>query len=84
MPDNYEHPVEIEHDEDGRFVVAFPDFGWGATDGTAPAGTRRWPKPRTFCARSSRPRFGRAATCPSRRGPGRGGPLNHLLIQLVK
>ena len=33
MPDTFNYPVEIERDEDGRFVVTFPDFGWGATDG---------------------------------------------------
>ena len=33
MPDTFNYPVEIECDEDGRFVVTFPDFGWGATDG---------------------------------------------------
>ena len=33
MPDSYNYPAEIERDEDGRFVVSFPDFGWGATDG---------------------------------------------------
>ena len=33
MPDTYNYPAAIERDEDGRFVVAFPDFGWGATDG---------------------------------------------------
>ena len=33
MPDTYNYPAEIERDEDGRHVVAFPDFGWGATDG---------------------------------------------------
>jgi len=33
MPDTYNYPAEIEPDEDGRFVVTFPDFGWGATDG---------------------------------------------------
>ena len=27
------YPAEIERDEDGRYVVIFPDFGWGATDG---------------------------------------------------
>ena len=27
------YPAEIERDADGRFVVTFPDFGWGATDG---------------------------------------------------
>ena len=34
MPDTYNYPAEIERHEDGRFVVTFPDFGWGATDGT--------------------------------------------------
>ena len=33
MPDTYNYPAELDRDEDGRFVVAFPDFGWGATDG---------------------------------------------------
>ena len=33
MPDTYNYPVEIERDGDGRYVVGFPDFGWGATDG---------------------------------------------------
>ncbi len=33
MPDTFSYPAEIERDEDGRFVVTFPDFGWGATDG---------------------------------------------------
>jgi antitoxin HicB len=33
MPDTYNYPAEIERDEDGRYVVVFPDFGWGATDG---------------------------------------------------
>ena len=33
MPDTYNYPAEVERDEDGRFVVTFPDFGWGATDG---------------------------------------------------
>ncbi len=33
MPDRYDYPAEIERGEDERFVVAFPDFGWGATDG---------------------------------------------------
>ena len=35
MPDTYNYPAEIERDEDGRFVVTFPDFGWGATDGAS-------------------------------------------------
>ena len=33
MSDTYNYPAEIKRDEDGRYVVAFPDFGWGATDG---------------------------------------------------
>ena len=33
MPDTYNYPAEIARDEDDRYVVAFPDFGWGATDG---------------------------------------------------
>ena len=33
MPDTCNYPAEIERDEDGRYVVTFPDFGWGATDG---------------------------------------------------
>ena len=33
MQESYNYPAEIERDEDGRFVVVFPDFGWGATDG---------------------------------------------------
>ena len=33
MPDTYNYPAGIERDDDGRYVVAFPDFGWGATDG---------------------------------------------------
>ena len=33
MPDTFNYPAEIERDEDGRFVITFPDFGWGATDG---------------------------------------------------
>ncbi len=33
MPDGYNYPADIQHDEDGRHVVTFPDFGWGATDG---------------------------------------------------
>ncbi len=34
MLDTFNYPAEIQRDEDGRFVVTFPDFGWGATDGT--------------------------------------------------
>ncbi len=30
---NFNYPAEFERDEDGRHVVTFPDFGWGATDG---------------------------------------------------
>ena len=33
MPDTYNYPAQIERDEDGRYVVTLPDFGWGATDG---------------------------------------------------
>lgn len=33
MPASFDYPAEIERDEDGRHVVTFPDFGWGATDG---------------------------------------------------
>ncbi len=33
MRHTFNYPAEIEQDEDGRFVVMFPDFGWGATDG---------------------------------------------------
>ena len=33
MPNTFNYPMEVERDEDGRFVVTFPDFGWGATDG---------------------------------------------------
>ena len=33
MPDSYNYPAAIERDADGRHVVSFPDFGWGATDG---------------------------------------------------
>ena len=32
MPDSFNYPAEIEQDENGRFVITFPDFG-GATDG---------------------------------------------------
>ena len=33
MSDTYNYPTEVERDLDGRHVVTFPDFGWGATDG---------------------------------------------------
>ena len=33
MPNNFNYPAAITQDEDGRFVITFPDFGWGATDG---------------------------------------------------
>ncbi|WP_446831002.1 type II toxin-antitoxin system HicB family antitoxin [Candidatus Foliamicus sp.] len=33
----FSYPVEIERDEDGRHVIFFPDFGWGATDGATRA-----------------------------------------------
>ena len=35
MPDTCNYPAEIERDEDGRFVVTFPDFGWGARNGAS-------------------------------------------------
>ena len=28
MSDTYNYPAAIERDEDGRYVVVFPDFGW--------------------------------------------------------
>ena len=37
MPECYTYPARIERDEDGRHVVRFPDFGWGATDGATRA-----------------------------------------------
>jgi antitoxin HicB len=27
MSDTYNYPAELERDEDGRYVVVFPDFG---------------------------------------------------------
>lgn len=33
MTDGYSYPADIQRDADGRYVVVFPDFGWGATDG---------------------------------------------------
>ena len=33
MSDTYNYPAKVERDLDGRYVVTFPDFGWGATDG---------------------------------------------------
>ena len=33
MPDTHNYPAEIERTEEGRYVVTFPDFVWGATDG---------------------------------------------------
>ena len=35
MPDTYNYPAKVERDDDGRYLVAFPDFGWGATDGAS-------------------------------------------------
>ena len=29
MPGTFNYLAEIERDKDGRFVVTFPDFGWG-------------------------------------------------------
>ena len=36
MSDTFNYPADIERDEEGRHVVVFPDFGWGATDGATP------------------------------------------------
>ena len=33
MPATHTYTAEIDRDEDGRYVVIFSDFGWGATDG---------------------------------------------------
>ena len=33
MPDAINYHAEVERDPDGRYVVTFPDFGWGTTDG---------------------------------------------------
>lgn len=33
MPETFNYPAVIERDEGDRFVVTFPDFGWGGTDG---------------------------------------------------
>ncbi len=33
MSDCHTYPAQVERDEDGRYVVTFPDFGWGVTDG---------------------------------------------------
>ena len=33
MSDTYNYPTKVERDLDGRYIVTFPDFGWGATDG---------------------------------------------------
>ena len=30
---DFNYPAKVERDEDGRHLVTFPDFGWGATDG---------------------------------------------------
>lgn len=37
MPATFNYPAAIERDEDGRHVVTFPDFGWGASDGASRA-----------------------------------------------
>lgn len=29
----FQYPATIKQDEDGRYLVRFPDFGWGGTDG---------------------------------------------------
>ena len=33
MLDTFNYPADVECDAEGRYVVTFPDFGWGATDG---------------------------------------------------
>jgi len=33
MSNRLAYPVKLRTDEDGRVVVTFPDFSWGATDG---------------------------------------------------
>ena len=33
MQETCNFPTEIELDEDGCYVVVFPDFGWRASDG---------------------------------------------------
>lgn len=33
IPDTHAYPAWVECDQNGRYVVTFPDFGWGATDG---------------------------------------------------
>ena len=33
MSDTCNYPAVMERDEDGRYVIVFPDFGWGAPDG---------------------------------------------------
>ena len=37
MPDTHAYPAWVERDQDGRYVVTFPDFGWGPTDGATRA-----------------------------------------------
>ena len=37
MPATFDYPAAIARDEDGRHVVTFPDFGWGASDGASRA-----------------------------------------------
>ena len=33
MTVTYGYSAEVEQDSEGRYVLTFPDFGWGATDG---------------------------------------------------
>ena len=33
MTVTYSYPAKLERDDDGGYVVTFPDFGWGATEG---------------------------------------------------
>ena len=53
MPNTDDDPAEIECDEDGRHVGAFPDFGWGATDG-AKRGFRSGVSPAISTSRRAR------------------------------
>ena len=71
MPDTYNYPAEIECDEDGRFVVAFPDFGWGATDGETRDEALAESKDLLRELIATTIREGRALPEPSRAGRGR-------------
>ena len=75
MPDTYHYPAEIERDEDGRYVVAFPDFGWGATDGATR--DEALLEAKDLAARADRNHdSGGRGPCPSRRAPASGDLLS--------